>query len=130
MDRDLFKEDFFNKLDKVGVSNLLWMVHSYAKNGFPPAKYHLFIASMLDLGYGIYLYKSKSTVSKYIYVMNLKTHGYLKVRFSNHKANNQREQEGESDVYVGRGNNGVKTTTQLIKEIESGEYKYLLGERQ
>jgi hypothetical protein len=47
---------------------------------------------------------------------------YLKIRFSNHKANYSQEQNNDSDYYVGVGNNGVITTEQLIDKIQK-EYE-------
>ena len=65
------------------------------------------------------MYRSQSTVSKYIYIS--KNGVEYKIRFSNHKASPDRELSNDCDFYVGIGNRGIIRTEQLIVHLLTGE---------
>lgn len=72
----------------------------------------MFSRFFLNANYGVVVYESKSTVSKYVYISD-GTKVY-KVRFSNHAANPNQEENCDSDFYVGYGNKGITNTQQAI----------------
>jgi hypothetical protein len=91
----------------------------YIKAGYSIPKWIIFSEKMLELGFKVSLHKSKSTVSKYIYITRgLKIY---KIRFSNHKANRNAELSDDCDFYVGVGNRGTITTEYLIEHIKKLE---------
>jgi hypothetical protein len=109
-----------NNLKQLSLDYLNGLEPSYLTKGYSVPKWIKFCKEMLNTGWKVKLYRSKSTFSKYIHISKGETN--LKIRFSNHKANINQEQKGDSDYYVGVGNNGVITTEQLIEKIEK-EYE-------
>lgn len=104
------------------------LIENYPRQ-YPTPKYLLFMLEMSKCGFEVSLHKSKSTVSKYIYLR--KGDKQYKVRFSNHRSNFRHELEADCDFYVGVGNMGVKTTETVIKEIKNlentlSDFGYLL----
>lgn len=91
---------------------------SYLRNGYEVPKWIVLCETLIKEGWSVSLYASKSTFSKYVYVE--KENVKYKVRFSNHKANWQKEVCGDSDIYVGVGNRGVITTTQVLDFLLKG----------
>lgn len=91
---------------------------SYINNNYSIPKWIVFSECMLKKGFKVYLVRSKSTVSKYIYVYNhnTKSKGY-KIRFSNHKPNKYKENNNDCDFYTGISNNNTLTTEKLIPKI-------------
>lgn len=83
-----------------------------SEQGFPPPKYIQFCKLMFPYTDEIFLYESKSTVSKYVTVVRggIK----IKVRFSNHQANRMKEAIQDSDFYVGRTTKGIFNTQHAI----------------
>lgn len=75
-----------------------------------PLRWPILIATLLDEGYVIYLKKSKTTASRYIYVFDKLTspsqvvdfRDGLKIRISNHPANELLVKLNDSDFYVGK----------------------------
>lgn len=97
------------------LSYLQQIKPSYISKGFPVPKWIQFAETLLQNGWKVDLQRSKSTVSKYLYISyGGKT---FKVRFSNHKANKNQERKQDSDFYVGVGNKGVITTEQLLEKL-------------
>lgn len=89
---------------------------SYIKNNYPIPKWIIFSEIMLDDGWEVYLYRAKSTVSKYIFIV--KNNLSLKIRFSNHRPNFHREMQNDCDYFVGVGHTGVITTEKVIDKIK------------
>ena len=88
---------------------------AYLRKGFPIPKWITFSKILIQDGWTVKLFRSKSTYSKYLYVSK---NGFkYKVRFSNHKANRFQESKKDSDFYVGVGNSGVLTTEELLKKL-------------
>ena len=88
----------------------------YEKNGYSIPKWIFFCETLIDKGWDCNLYDAKATVSKYVYISKGKLN--FKIRFSNHMPNKNKQQESDSDFYVGISHNGVITTEDLIKKIE------------
>lgn len=89
----------------------------YHKKGYPTPKWIDFSLQMIEKGWTVRVYEARRTVSKYIFVSR-GSEAY-KIRFSNHKAEWQKENAGDSDFYVGVGNNGIVTTEQLISKLNT-----------
>ena len=81
----------------------------------PLPKYIMFCFVMIDKGYQVTLLKSKSAVSKYVYVRHIDKE--IKVRFSNHRPNSYKEHTQDADFYAGVSNTNCITTEEIIKEI-------------
>lgn len=71
-----------------------------------------FCETLLNEGYKLFLYESKTTRSKYIYV-----NGVYKVRFSNHKPTLRKQIECDSHFYVGVSHLGVTTTQDALMAV-------------
>lgn len=97
------------------VEYLVSLKPGYLTNGWPIPKWIQFAQILLGNGWSVDLYRSKTTLSKYLFI----SHGgkEYKIRFSNHKANKDNEDNMDCDFYVGVGNNGVITTEELIQII-------------
>lgn len=81
-------------------------------------KWAQFCETLLEEGFRVFLYMARRTNSKYVYVS--KASGvWLKIRFSDHKANLNQEKGSDSDYYVGRGNFGAITTGQVLQEVRN-----------
>ena len=92
---------------------------AYKRNDWPVPKWIMFCEQMIDLGFIVHLYRSKTTVSKYIYLKEKGKKEKIKIRFSNHKANYHQEVEKEDcDYYVGIGHKGVVRTEELIEILK------------
>ena len=92
-------------------------LYDASKNGkFPVAKWIRFCKEFVDLGFSVSLYKSKISVSKYIYIK--KFGRTKKVRFSNHKPNYWKEKNGDCDYFVGISNSQIITTEVVAKKIK------------
>ena len=87
----------------------------YKNSRYSLPKWISFCETMLELGYEVSVYMSKTTFSKYVYVSNGKK--TVKIRFSNHKPNYTKEIEKDSDFYVGVNNKVVTTTEQVIPQV-------------
>jgi len=94
----------------------------YTKQGYSVPKWIIFCKELIKNGWEVSLYRSKSTVSKYVFIK--KDDKKYKVRFSNHKANRQKEDTGDCNFYVGVGNKGVITTEQLLEWIINGNEEH------
>lgn len=88
---------------------------NYLEQGYPVPKWIQFSEQMIKQGWEVAVYPAKTTVSKYIYINKNETS--LKICFSNHKANNEKETFKDCDYYVGIGNNEVMITERLIEII-------------
>lgn len=88
------------------------IIPGYTNKGYPVPKWITFSLTMLNEGWDVVLQQSKTTVSKYIHIT--KGSASYKIRFSNHKANKEKESSQDSDYYIGVGHNGIITTEQLI----------------
>jgi hypothetical protein len=73
---------------------------------FGKAKWLEFSEKMLEKGLEVYVYESKTSVSKYLYIF--KNNYFIKVRFSQHK-----DVRGGNDFVVGP--KGISTKTLLNK---------------
>jgi hypothetical protein len=100
---------------KITVDYLATVKPRYLNAGYNIPKWIIFSEVMLVNGYKVYLWESKSTVSKYVFIT--KENNTLKIRFSNHKPNKLRELNNDCDIYVGVGHLGVCTTEQVIEFI-------------
>jgi len=96
----------------------------YEKAGYALPKWIQFSERMLDMGFKVVLWNSKTTVSKYIHVK--RDDKSFKVRFSNHKPNFRKEVGKDCDLFVGVTNLGCITTDQAI--IKTLEYFNGIGE--
>lgn len=97
------------------IEYLVGLKPSYIKKGYPVPKWIQFSQILIGNGWTVELYRSKTTLSKYLYI----SCGGMeyKIRFSNHKANKAKEEMMDCDFYVGVGNQGVITTEELIEII-------------
>lgn len=85
---------------------------------FPKPKWVEFIEMMLahkNNGVKCFVYRSQSTVSKYVYVRRKGKE--VKVRFSNHMPAKRKIQEGDSHYYIGVSQNGCLSTTKAVPKI-------------
>jgi hypothetical protein len=89
----------------------------YIKSGYEVPKWIQFSENMIRLGCVVELIRSKSTVSKYLYIS--RGNKNFKVRFSNHKPNKYMEREEDCDYYVGVRNKGCMTTEQVIEDLKT-----------
>lgn len=99
-----------------------WLTLEYVRDrqghltnaGYPPSKWLQFAEMFLELGYEVKMHEAQKGVSKYLKVKwgDLKTY---QVRFSNHKPNKSREENGDCDFFVGRTHFGTTTTAQAIE---------------
>lgn len=89
------------------------MIENYPKP-YQPAKYLIFIKTMLENGWRVKLYVANK-VSKYVFI--IKGEQVFKIRFSNHKPLYQKEMEDDCDYYVGISHKQVSTTEQIIKKL-------------
>jgi len=69
------------------------------QQGYEVQKWIIFCNYLIFIGFSLFMYESKSTVSKYIYVR--RGGRELKIRFSNHKPNYHKEDTGDCDFFVG-----------------------------
>lgn len=69
--------------------------------------------------HGVYcwVYKAKTTVSKYLYISNGEPMKTFKMRFSNHRAPKHREESNDCDFYVGLSSGPTIRTDQLITHL-------------
>lgn len=96
----------------VKMKYLLHVEKIKAEQGYEAPKYIMFCKLMYPYVDAVYLYESRSTVSKYVTVVRGDTR--VKVRFSNHPANRMKEAIQDSDFYVGRTTKGVFNTRHAI----------------
>ncbi len=80
-------------------------------------KYIIFCEEMISSGFTVTLLRSRSTVSKYVFVKynNIS----IKVRFSNHRPTKSKQDTNDSDFYVGISNYGCITTEELIPIVKN-----------
>lgn len=83
----------------------------------PKAKWISFCEYLLARGYKLSLYEARQTVSKYITVTKNNSPKKFKVRFSNHKPIQYKEDAGDCDFFVGVSNNKVTNTQDAIKAV-------------
>lgn len=102
-------------MEKLTKKYLKGLAPSYKKKGYNVPKWIIFSYAMISDGWDVYLIRSKSTVSKYVYILKGKKE--LKIRFSNHKANFHKEMQNDCNFYVGVGHKGVVTTEELIAKL-------------
>lgn len=76
-------------------------------------KYLLFIKHWIEAGWDVRVYEVR--VSKYVFIE--KGDYIFKIRFSNHKPIESREQQSDCDYYVGISNHQTSTTEEIIKKI-------------
>lgn len=88
----------------------------YETGPYTAPKWLEFCEHFLSRGFLVEKYQARNTVSKYIYVT--KDELTTKVRFSNHRPNYQKQQDGDCDFFVGVSNGQVTTTEQVIEKIE------------
>lgn len=79
-------------------------------------KWIVFCETLLKERYTLYLYEANKTFSKYITVC--KGGRCFKVRFSNHKPAYSKENENDSDFYVGVSNFGTTTTEDALLAVK------------
>ena len=104
-------------MKEITLENIQNLKESYRGNYSVP-KWITFSEILLYGGWCVRLHRSRSTVSKYLYIS--KEDKEYKVRFSNHKAAFNKEASGDCDFYVGVGNNGVIRTEQLVAKLLVG----------
>lgn len=110
------EKEFKVKLMTVDENFLVPIKQRYNQGNWPMAKWIIFCETMIEDGWTVKLYDSKSTVSKYLYIS--KRDLKFKIRFSNHKPNYQKETQEDCDFYVGVGHLGVMTTEELIQLLK------------
>lgn len=88
---------------------------NYKNKGYDVPKWAVFSEVLLREGWSVSLHRSKSTVSKYLFIKKGKLK--FKIRFSNHKANFYKEKHCDCNYYVGVGNKGVITTEELLTRL-------------
>lgn len=112
---------------KLNMTEIFKLKKKYHYSGYSTPKWVLFCELFLTLNWTVYIYKSRSTVSKYVYIeksKGKKNHKLIKIRFSNHKPNYKQEVfNGDSDYYVGVFNKGCITTEEVCKEIIDNDRK-------
>jgi hypothetical protein len=96
----------------VKMQYLLHVEKLKAEQGYDTPKYIQFCKLMYPYVDAVYLYESRSTVSKYVTVV--RGEAQIKVRFSNHPANRMKEVIQDSDFYVGRTTKGIFNTRHAI----------------
>ena len=88
------------------------------KAGWAVPKWIQFCQKFLELGYDVYLYEARQTVSKYVTVAKSFDGAlhqyYFKVRFSDHKPNRHREAKQDCYFFVGKTNYACTTTADAI----------------
>ena len=84
--------------------------------GWPISKWISFCETMQARGFLTRVYESRSTRSKYVYV--IRGERAFKVRFSNHRPNAEREIEGDCDFFVGVNHHSISTTADAIRAVE------------
>lgn len=89
------------------------MIENYPKP-FKPAKYLIFIKTMLENGWKVKLYVANK-VSKYVFI--IKGDDVFKIRFSNHLPIESKEKENDCDYYVGISHCQTSTTEEIINKI-------------
>lgn len=87
----------------------------YARNQYPIPKWIIFTEQLLQWNWQIFLYRAKSTYSKYLYISKGKQ--TIKVRFSNHKPNKFNQVNNDSDYYVGISHSESLTTEALLEKL-------------
>jgi hypothetical protein len=90
---------------------------SYIAKNYPVPKWIQFSEELISDNWHVRLHRSKSTVSKYLYIS--KNNKNFKIRFSNHKPNKMKENNEDCDFYVGIGNRGVITTSEVLEILKS-----------
>ena len=101
-----------NKKTKVTAEYL----NSKVSAKYGKQKWIEFSEILLNQGYTLFVYESKTTYSKYITVV--KNGRYFKVRFSNHKPSIDKETLKDSDFYVGVSNSGITTTNDALIAVK------------
>lgn len=87
----------------------------YTAKGYPIPKWIIFCETMLHHGWGVFLYRAQTSVSKYVYIKYAGLE--YKIRFSDHKPAREREEIQDCDYFVGIGNKQSLTTQQLLREL-------------
>jgi len=109
---------------KLTAHYLASRIDGLAQQGWPKPKWIIFCETVISHGLSAQLYEARKTVSKYITVRDKRGRSF-KVRFSNHRPNSVREENGDCDFFVGVANKTVTTTEQAIaatlKHFEIGE---------
>jgi hypothetical protein len=90
---------------------------SLVKAGYQPSRYLGFCRTLLSEGYELRLYEARQTHSKYITVE--KGGKSYKVRFSNHKPIQSRQESGDCDFWVGVSHGQVTTTEDAISAVRT-----------
>ena len=102
--------------DKIKLDDLKQIENRYIDAGFSIPKYLQLCRRALETNrYAVNLYDSRSTVSKYVTVRYGKKK--FKIRFSNHPPNKEKEQNGESDFFVGVTNFTITNTNDAWKAL-------------
>ena len=110
----------FNNLQVKTISNpsLLTYCKNYSKPKY--IEFIEFIEFFYNLGFEVGFYRAKTTVSKYVFVK--KGDKEIKIRFSNHLPNLLKEEQKDSDYYVGRKHNGKWISSEEIKKLVLKEF--------
>lgn len=85
--------------------------------GWPVSKWITFAIDCIALGLLVGIYEAKTTRSKYVYVFSPDKSQRFKVRFSNHAPAVSRQEQADSDFYVGVSNGKVTTTVDAMAEV-------------
>jgi len=109
--------------DETSLPKLIVRETYILNKGFSTPKWIEFSRLMLMNEYRVWVYEAARTYSKYISVLNPYNGKKYRVRFSNHKSNEVRENENNCDFFVGRNHNSVSTTADAI-----GATRKALGE--
>lgn len=88
---------------------------AYLKKNFPVPKWIVFSETLLRKGWKVKLYRAIHTYSKYLTIT--KRDRKYKIRFSDHRPNLKKEIENDCDFFVGRSNNQIITTEQVLEKI-------------
>jgi len=107
------QREVYSQAQEIDQSYITELNERYKNKGWNPTKWSQFSERMLQEGYSVYLYESKTTRSKYLFVQG--GNKVFKVRFSNHKPNKSAEISQDSDFYVGVSHLGVTRTEDAIK---------------
>ena len=99
---------------KYSVKELDRMTETLKERGWPESKWITFCRLCLDKGYEIYVHRSKSSKSKYIYVVNAEKK-VCKVRFSDHQS--ALEHTDDCDFYVGKNKNFMIRGETVFKRL-------------
>lgn len=116
---NLKNEKINSKATKLTLNTVNKRIISYDTTRYTAPKWLMFCKCMLKHKYNVYYYEARRTVSKYIYVENPRTDIVVKVRFSNHKPNVDKELKKDSTFYVGVFNFGIITTEMIIPKVVS-----------